>query len=171
MSAGNEFSRTFVVDPMPHAGISFVVKAAPQELLALSTRFDLLGFDRLEARGWIRQEGPAGRIAVEGRLEAGVTQACVTTLAPVPASLAADFRRLFGATEDVPAAAEIVVDPLAEEIEPLTGRELDVGEIVAEELVLALDPYPRAPGAGLAEPSSADRDDGPFAALARRRVV
>ena len=31
-------------------------------------------------------------------------------------------------------------------IEPLVGREIDVGEAFAEELGLALDPYPRAVG-------------------------
>jgi uncharacterized metal-binding protein YceD (DUF177 family) len=171
VSGGNEFSRTFVVDPMPHAGISYAIAAAPRELSALAARFDLLALDRLEARGWIGPDGPRGRIALEGRLEAAVTQACVTTLEPVPGQVATDFRRLFGPLGDTPTTGEVLVDPLAEEIEPLPGRELDVGEIVAEELLLALDPYPRAPGAELPAPRSVDPEDGPFAALARRRLA
>lgn len=170
MSAGNEFSRTFVVDPMPHAGIPFVLTAAPQECTALARRFELQAIDRLEVSGWIRPEAAINGLAVEGRITAAVTQTCVATLAPVPAVIDADFRRLFAAAVEPPEAAEIVVDPLAEEVEPLSGKELDVGEIAAEELALALDPYPRAADAAQGDLAPATSDDGPFAALARRRV-
>jgi hypothetical protein len=36
-----------------------------------------------------------------------------------------------------------------EEVEPVVGGVIDVGEAFAEELGLALDPYPRAAGAAL----------------------
>jgi hypothetical protein len=44
---------------------------------------------------------------------------------------------------------------------------LDLGEAVAEQLALALDPYPRVPGAELPEIES-DPQERPFAALRRR---
>ena len=56
--------------------------------------------------------------------------------------------------------------------EPVFGDQLDLGEILAEELSLALDPYPRAPDADqrLAEFSGDGNDAaGPFEALARLR--
>ncbi len=34
-----------------------------------------------------------------------------------------------------------------DEAEPVVGRTIDLGEALAEELALALDPYPRVPGA------------------------
>lgn len=155
MSAGNEFTRTLVVDPLPHAGLTFVVDAAPGERAALARRFDLIALDRLAASGWVRRGAARGSVLLEGRLEAAVIQACVVSLAPVPARLAVDFRRLFVATSAGPAGREVVVDPLADEPEPLPGRVIDLGEIVAEELALALDPYPRAPGAA---PAGGEQD-------------
>jgi hypothetical protein len=53
--------------------------------------------------------------------------------------------------------------------EPLTGSVLNLGPLIVEHFVLALDPYPRAPGAVL-PPEATDSDDqgeaSPFAALA-----
>jgi uncharacterized metal-binding protein YceD (DUF177 family) len=106
-------------------------------------------------------------VVLEGRLEAVVTQACVVSLAPVPATLAVDFRRLFVAAAALPAAREVVVDPLADEPEPLPGRAIDLGEIVAEELALALDPYPRAAGCAAA----AGEPDRAAAGAAPRHLV
>jgi hypothetical protein len=61
-----------------------------------------------------------------------------------------------------------------DEVEPVSGREIDVGEALAEELGLALDPYPRTVGAAaldVAYPGphislgSVERPSRPFAAL------
>ena len=45
---------------------------------------------------------------------------------------------------------------------------LDLGEAAAEQLGLALDPYPRQPGAELAA-AAEDDESSPFAVLAARR--
>ena len=54
--------------------------------------------------------------------------------------------------------------------EKLTGDSLDLGEIIAEELVLSLDPYPRKPGIALETGPGGEagepRPSGPFEALA-----
>ena len=42
---------------------------------------------------------------------------------------------------------EIIVGIDDEEPDPFDGKSLDLGEIAVEELALAMDPYPRAPGA------------------------
>ena len=73
----------------------------------------------------------------------------------------AEFDRLF--SRDLPAEAEgeVEIDAEAETPEPLVGGRLDLGEILAEELSLALDPYPRAP--------EADRHLAEFGGRGRRR--
>jgi hypothetical protein len=63
--------------------------------------------------------------------------------------------------------------------EPLQGNLLDVGEIVAEQLSLAADPYPRRPGVTLEDvmpkprqggrPSRNEQRRHPFAGLAALR--
>ena len=51
---------------------------------------------------------------------------------------------------------------------PYSGGTIDLGEAAAEQLALALDPYPRIDGAAM--PDFDGEDTGPFAALARRRT-
>ena len=87
-------------------------------------------------------------IRLQGHLTADVVQSCVVTLGPVPAHLEVDFEMSFSASAVEPAVADL--DPLAEEgPEPIPEGVIDLGEAVAQQLAIALDPYPRAPGASL----------------------
>ena len=75
------------------------------------------------------------------------------------------------ATAKAPTAAEIAIDIEADDApEPLVAGGVDVGEAVAERLALALDPYPRKPGASFDTPPEEPGDasesrPNPFAAL------
>lgn len=159
---------------------SLELRAKPAECAALASRFRIPGVERLEASLTLTPE-PGGTIRLRGRLRADVVQECVVTLGPVPQTVdaALDLRILppgTPATDDDPDSPD--------EIETF-GDAVDLGEVVAEQLALALDPYPRAPDAAippeLAAPCEsgealepeAELDDtaperpNPFAALAR----
>jgi uncharacterized metal-binding protein YceD (DUF177 family) len=84
---------------------------------------------------------------VTGSFEAEVVQSCVVTLDPVPARLVESFSALFG--EGGPGMAALVDAEEEDEPEPIEGGAIDLGETVAQHLSLALDPYPRKPGASL----------------------
>ncbi len=43
----------------------------------------------------------------------------------------------------------VMVDLESDAAEPFDGDAIDIGEAVAQQLALALDPYPRAPGVSL----------------------
>ncbi len=169
-----EFSRPVALASVPPGGTEVALSATPEECRALARRFDLDRLDRLA--GEIRLEH-AGRdlLHVSGRVRADLAQRCVVTFEPVPATVDAGFERLFSADVAADAKGEVEVDALAEEPEPMReGGALDLGEILAEELSLALDPYPRAPDADrrLAEATAAGDAAGaagPFGALARLR--
>ncbi len=150
MIAEREFSREIEIDRVPVGGRPFAIAAEPSERVALARRFGLERIDRLRAEGTVARAPGEPLVTLTGRLEAEVTQLCVVTLEPVASRLEVELQRLFalgrGSQKE-----EILVDPLREEPEPLEGELLDLGEIVAEELALALDPYPRSPGVGLAD--------------------
>ncbi|HEX7970110.1 MAG TPA: YceD family protein, partial [Stellaceae bacterium] len=93
-------------------------------------------------------------------------QACVVTLEPVAARVEDSFALLYGAAEEE-GAEEVVLSGEVELVEPLPDRLLDIGEVVAQQLSLALDPYPRAPGAVAEAPQEGLAS--PFAALAKWR--
>lgn len=139
---GPEFSRELEIARIPSGGRDFAIVADAAERAALADRFDLVAITDLRASGraaWL----PGGEVLVlEGRLEAEVTQRCVQTLEPVTARVSVPLRRSF-VTKSTGTEA-VVVDPEADEPEPLPAGRLDLGEIAAEELLLALDPYPKA---------------------------
>lgn len=111
-------------------------------------------------------------LKLQGTLDARVEQACVVTLDPVDSTIHATFERRFLPADMIDPdgdAEEVFVDPEGEDPpEPLT-HELDLGEIVAEELALNLDPYPRKPGISFEEKPEAPPEPkaNPFAKLAR----
>jgi uncharacterized metal-binding protein YceD (DUF177 family) len=149
-----ELSRPFSVAKVPEEGETFHLEATPEERAALARRFDLVELPSLEADGEILAFDHGRRARVEGVIRARVVQTCVVTLDPVPARIEDSFVRTYTSTPARPSGVEqeMVLDLDAEDPpEPLEGGVVDVGEAVAETLGLALDPYPRAPGAGLGE--------------------
>jgi uncharacterized metal-binding protein YceD (DUF177 family) len=164
-----EFSRPLAADSIGPQPLERRIEANPTERAGLASRFDLLGLDRLEAHLVLRRD-KGDVIRLEGRFTADVVQSCVLTLAPVPAHLEGDFETCYGAT--AVEAAEEEFDPLAADSpEPIPGGEIDLGEVVAQQLAVALDPYPKAPGATLAAASGAEARGqqsapNPFAGLA-----
>ena len=85
---------------------------------------------------------------MDGALEAAVRQTCVATLGTVANDVHDSFAVVYAVGARQTGTTETVVDPdEADPPEPLEGDLLDLGELVAQHLALALDPYPRAPGA------------------------
>ncbi len=83
-------------------------------------------------------------VRLEGRLSAKVIQACVVTLDPVMAEIDAGFTRMFSEAPPM-VAPEVTLDLEQDGPDPIEKGQIDLGEIVAEELALSLDPYPRGP--------------------------
>ena len=72
----------------------------------------------------------------------------------------------------VPVGAESDdTDPESEDEIPYAGGVLDLGEAAAEQLALALDPFPRKPGAALPDDDSRALRAYPFAKLAPRAAA
>jgi uncharacterized metal-binding protein YceD (DUF177 family) len=164
-----EFSRPVEIADIGSEGVSVAIEADASERQALARRFGLVSLEKLTAAATI---SPVSRslFRVAGSFEAEVVQSCVVTLDPVPARLVESFSALFG--EGGPGLAALVDTREGEdEPEPIEGEAIDLGEAVAQHLSLALDPYPRKPGATLPDeyvPGPDSADSGrvkPFAGL------
>ena len=150
-----EFSRPVELARLGGREALYPITATPPERAALARRFDLLSLDRLEAE--IRLERlPRGMVRVSGRLLAELVQACVVSLEPVASRLAEEFTMLYGPGDP---GESLVIDYESDLVEPLDGSAIDIGEAVAQQLALALDPYPRADGASLGS-SGGSADSG-----------
>ena len=181
----SEIERMVDLDKMgPNGSTALEVTASEGERAALTKRFGFLGLPVFSARVTVDRRA-GGQVVVEGRLRGKIIQACILTLDPVTQDLDETFRIVFRqdlAEEVDPESGEAVVSAQADAPEPLSGNMLDVGEIVAEQLSLAADPYPRRPGAKLEDvlpkprqgerggrPPKSEQRRHPFAGLATLR--
>lgn len=157
-SDSQEFSRFVEADSVGTHRMERRISANPEERAALAKRFELIGIDRLEAVFTLKRAG-GGVIHVQGEIQAEVIQACVVTLAPVPARIAETFSADFADADDRRRPAETDLDFEADDPpEPIRNGHIDLGELAAEHLSLALNPYPRAPGAAIPAEFSPDPD-------------
>lgn len=175
-----EFSLVVRPSEIGPEGVSYTLEASAEERSALAARFGLLALEAFRAAlrlDWLRGHHI---LRLRGCIEAEVVQSCVVTLEPVRNRIDEPVEILFAAAASAGPAHEITVE--LDEVEPLIGDRLDIGEVVAEELALALDPYPRLPGASLeglgpgaekGESRAAEAGKGaenrPFEVLARLR--
>ena len=167
----SEIERAVDLDRMGTAGTALDIVASDGERAALAKRFGFLSLPAFSARVTVDSR-PGGQIVVEGRLRGRIVQACVLTLDPVTQDLDDAFRIVFKkdlAEERDPESGEAVLNAQVDAPEPLTGNLLDIGEIVAEQLSLAADPYPRRPGAKLEDVLPRPRGGGRKGAPEQRR--
>lgn len=161
-----EFSRAERLDTIGGGERAVAVTAKPDERAALARRFGLVAMDRLT--GEFRLHREAAGIRVRGRVRGAVTQACSVTGAPLFATVDEPVELLFAAP---PAAGADEVELGDDSIDVMfhDGGAIDLGEVAAETLALALDPFPRAPGAAAALRAAGvlnEGEAGPFGALA-----
>ncbi|MGH7118745.1 MAG: YceD family protein [Acetobacteraceae bacterium] len=143
-SAPPELFRPLRPASIPATGYRVEITANPEERSKLARRFNLPSVEDLSCSFTLTRE-PGAAIHASGVLSARVTQICRVTLAPFPASIEEHFTVRF-----VPEGCEAApFDLEAPDEIPYSGGTLDLGEVAAEQLALALDPWPRKPGATL----------------------
>lgn len=174
-----EFSRIVSAERVQRDDVVQEIAATPAECRALAERLELEAIERLEAT--VRLHRVRGEmIRVTGELSAAVVQTCVVTLDPVHNTVSERFEALFAPESLVPDYGdEIEIDldamTLDEDVpEAMDRGRIDIGELTAQHLSLALDPYPRVPGVELPAIATEDEEEeepeapaNPFAVLER----
>lgn len=161
--------RTGGLSPRKPTRFDFAPDAAARAVLAAG--LGLLALRSLRLSGEIQPRG-RDELALTARLVAEADQACVVSLVPVPARIDEPVERRYVAGLTDPAGDEVEM-PGDDTVEPMPET-IDLAEIAAEALALALPLYPRAPGAELGAAVHAaagvapltDADLKPFAGLA-----
>lgn len=141
-----EFSRIFPLDQIGSQPRAIHIAAEPDERAALAARFSLEAVHCLEADARIETSDDA--ILCQGRFSADVVQNCVATGVSLPVTLSNSFAIRFVRAVDADAGGgdiDIALDEF--DIVEHDGRGIDIGEAVAQSLVLALDPFPRSAAA------------------------
>ena len=138
-------------------GTTYNFIANEEHCSALAKRFGCVEISAFRVEATVTALRDEGQYRLKGRVQAHVVQSCVITLDPVPADLDLhlDLLLLPEDAEDVP-EGEIEED----DFETYSDNEIDLGELAAIELALALDPYPRAPEVSLADIGPGGGDKG-----------
>lgn len=163
----------FRIDRVPAAGREITVEADAEELAGLTERLKVSAVEMLKAD--LTASRFRGGLRVEGRLEARVVQPCVVTFEPVTQEIDEAIDRVFLPASQRPhepnPGSETFVDLEGEDPpDYIDGPEIDVSELMIETLSLAIDPYPRAPGADLSD-LGIDEDKGETSPFARLKAL
>ena len=162
MSPAPTVSRTGI----PAGGKRYRLQADDETRDRMARELRLVSLDRFVADLTVERASADG-IRVFGQVDASLVQACILTLADVPAEISETLDLTYSPhVRDTMEDGEIVLDPNDEGPEPMDGESLNLAEIAREHLVLAIDPYPQAPGAELDSELATDAEASPFAALA-----
>lgn len=162
-----EFSRILRIDSIGDKPRTIEIEADDAERAALARRFGLISIARLQGRAQLLKL--ADGVKASGRIAAAVEQNCVATGEPVPAEIDEPFALKFVPASGGTAADEIELSGAELDIVEFDGQAIDLGEAIAQTLALALDPFPRSPGADAALKKAgvlSEEEAGPFGALA-----
>lgn len=155
--------------------VAIHLEANAAERAGLAKMWNVLEVSSLEADLQVARWKKDG-VKIKGEVRAKIVQACVVTLEPVESLIAEPVETILVpegsrlariAAND---SGEMVLDPDGPDIpDVFTGDTIDAGEVVSEQVALAIDPYPRKPDASFGDRiESTDKDDirpNPFAVL------
>lgn len=153
-------------------GRKFDFDADAAERQAVAEELGVVDVDRLVAHFEVAPL--RGGLRVTGRVEADLHQRCVVTLVPVEEKIDEAVDRIFlpsGAAAPDFGRQGTFLDPEADD-EPdwFDGEWLELGPLIVEAISLALNPYPKAPGAALETTGeTVPEEESPFAALRQLR--
>jgi uncharacterized metal-binding protein YceD (DUF177 family) len=167
-----EFSRPIALDRIGLKDKSYEIEADEAERAALAKRLGIPAVNSFAATIRLRLTGGGGVVRMAGHIKAELTQICVVTLEPMTTLVQEDFSRLYS-VEAADEMAEVVIEIDEDVPDPVEDGQIDMGEAAAEHLALAMDPFPRSPGAAFTAPEEPpetpqepELKPSPFAALA-----
>jgi hypothetical protein len=164
------FEHFFDLASLSAAGKDVRIAASAADLERIAQWTDVEAVERFEALVSLRKISKS-RFSYNAVLTADFVQSCVVTLVPVTAHIEKSFERILNVVSHLPrdlaAHGDLPISPTDDDPqEDIESTRFDLVAPLLEELVLVLDPYPRAPGVAF-EPSAASlaKEESPFAVL------
>ncbi|MEP9389260.1 DUF177 domain-containing protein [Mesorhizobium sp. KR9-304] len=155
------------VTRLPQSGMPVLIDADARQREALAAAHGLVSVERFHAELLVAPWKRHG-VKVSGRVEADITQECVVTLDPLQARIDEAVEGLFLPEDSklgrlgFEGGGEIHIDAEGPDgPETFTGDTIDVGALAEQFFGLAIDPYPRKPGATLVSDSDKDANSEP----------
>lgn len=159
-----EFSKIIDTDKLDEDVQIEKITASASERKALAKRFKIVAINSFSATIALNRE-TNGDVKVTGDIAANVTLNSIISLEDFETDIKDSFKVIFTHSfkED-----DGNID-INEDIEPLIGSKIDIGELASEYLALAIPPFPKKEGEKFAykaiEPINEQDNDSPFAVL------
>jgi uncharacterized metal-binding protein YceD (DUF177 family) len=165
-----------IVAQIPEIGLSRELEADQATRAALAEIAGLREILSARAAFDVKPDS-TGRVHVAGKLSARIGQTCVVTLEPIENDIDETIDLIFARPEQLAHLAEPDDDDdeessdATDQLELIENGVIDLGRLATDVLYLAIDPYPRKPGA-VFEPqiAAAEPEDHPFAALKALKI-
>jgi hypothetical protein len=150
---------------LPQKGMPVELVADEAQRQALAAAHGLMSVESWQAELVVARWKRNG-VRVSGHVAAAITQQCVVTLEPLPATISEEVSAIyfpedsklgrfgFHSEGEIHLAAEGPDSP-----ETFSGDTIDVGALAEEFFALAIDPYPRKPGVSL-DPVEPEQEEG-----------
>jgi len=166
MTGDLPLSLPYNLNRLGHAGDQVRFTAGGAERIALAHFAGVLRVDSFAALVDLKKLSP-NRFRLDFTLDAGIVQACVVTLAEVPAHIQLRFDRELHFAPSLRRADETTIEVPLEDDSPeeIDSLHYDLAAPLVEEFVLAIDPYPRAPGVEFQSFEGGGAAESPFAVL------
>ena len=183
-----EFSRPINIDQVDRHGKKEFIEATSDECIDLAKRFDLLSLNSFSANVTVKPASGGIKFEVKGTFSANLSQTSVVSGKPVNNTIENEISAWFADQTRVKSfeqakrnrdrenyEIEQEIKPEAEEPEQVQNGIIDLGEVAAQFLGLAIDDFPRtdeeSEGAGdYIEVKPEDTKPNPFAKLAELKV-
>lgn len=157
---GREFSYLFDAGKITKAAHTVTLSAEKTQREGLARRLGIPAIHALSTDMTLERDESGHMITVRGRIHADVTQTCVITLDPLRQTLESEFTACYAdkerivhfakARNDMQVRHQHIEVPMLEEHEDpeaLEDGHIDLGELTAQQLSLALPDFPHAEGA------------------------
>ncbi|MEO0400011.1 MAG: YceD family protein [Pseudomonadota bacterium] len=132
-----DFKATLQVDAGP---LRFSLNATPEQQADAASRLDVVAVTALAGEGVIKVKGAKGAVReaiIEGVASAALTRRCVASLEPMDEDVETPFKvRLVEAVDEEDSHSD-------DDVDLLDGDAVDVGDLLIQQVALAMQPYPR----------------------------
>ena len=133
----------------------YVLEASEKELISLAKRFDVEKIHYLKANITVY---PNDIVRVAGKIKALTRRQCVLSLESFDEKMAEEFEVLYAESNNLPSDTDEIIDVIDK------GR-IHLGDVVAEQYGLALNPFPKKPGVKNVFEDVEEQTQKPFADL------
>ena len=140
-----EFSRTLLLDKVAKTKNGVRFQAEPDELKALAERFHVPEIKNLTAEVFVTYDDQHHVFLLKGELSSDLVQSCVVSNNPLPISVVEPIEIVFLKSQKQ--FQELYENPVFDgaDFEILEDEGVEIGEMIAQYLSLALPPFPRDP--------------------------